>query len=207
MFNVCPGCGQYSDEKRIDESADIAVCNQCSYEHHFKRLPLFVITGASCVGKSTVALQLPDRLPSHICLESDILWCDAFNDAQGDFTAYRNLWLRVVKNINQSGRPVVLIGSAAPGQFEICAESRYLSAIHYLALVCDDEELERRLKARPAWRKSGDQDVVERMLEFNRWLKERPLAGGAFSRLDTSSISIAESLDGVCNWVGQAMRK
>jgi hypothetical protein len=201
MFNVCPSCGQYSDDKHIDVAASVATCASCGHRHPFKRLPLFIITGASCTGKSTVGLRLPDSLPDFVPLESDILWRQEFNQPDNDFIEYRNLWLRLAKNIGQAGRPVILIGSAAPGQFERCTESRYFSAIKYLVYICGESELERRLKARPQWRQSGSEEVVKAMVAFNQWLKEHSEDNSEVAVLDTTHCSPDETLDSTVKWL------
>ncbi|HEX5417243.1 MAG TPA: AAA family ATPase [Chloroflexota bacterium] len=205
MFNVCPGCGQYSVEKQIDPDGPAAICPFCGHRHPFRRLPLFVVTGASGAGKTTVALALPEQLPECVTLETDILWRPEFNKPDDDYHEFRETWLRLAKNVSQNGRPVVLCGTAAPGQFERCAEARYFSAIHCLALVCDDDVLVRRLRARPAWRQAGDEAFVERMLSFNAWLKARADAGEVpafqMSLLDTTCVDPSETVERVVGWV------
>lgn len=209
MFNVCPGCGEYSDDKQIitKDGGTFAACEKCNYQHPFKRLPLLVITGASGTGKTTVALRLPTVLTDCVIMESDILWQDVFNKPEEDFKTYRNLWLRVAKNIAQSDRPVVLIGSSTPGQFEKCAESRYFSKIHYLALVCNETELIKRLKARPSWRNSGTEGTVKNMVKFNQWLienaaKTRP----AVTLLDTSNQTVDETIADTKSWIERSLQ-
>jgi len=201
VFNVCPSCGEYSDEKLIASDGRHAICQACGHEHPFLRLPLLIVTGASGTGKSTVLLTLVAEQSAFVCLDSDILWRDEFSKPDNDFRDYRNLWLRVAKNIAQNGRPVALFGSATPGQFEQCAESRYFSGIHYLALVCSDNELTRRLEARPAWRNSGTEAVLERMTKFNQWLIDNATKSDPpMSLLDTSELSLDESVDATKKW-------
>jgi hypothetical protein len=203
MFNVCPGCGQYSDEKEIDTSnGAVAVCRQCGHRHPFLMLPLLIITGASGTGKTTVGLRLPSVMTDCVCLESDILWQDAFNQPDNDYKQYRNLWLRVAKNVGQSGRPVVLIGSSTPGQFEKCPESRYFSKIAYLAFVCNESALVERLQSRPSWRKSGSDDVLKQMVNFNQWLIDNAsTTNPPMSLLDTSDISVDQTLAATRMWI------
>lgn len=208
MFNVCPGCGEYSDDKQVITKDDctFATCEKCNYQHPFIRLPLLVITGASGTGKTTVALRLPALVKDCVCMESDILWQDVFNKPEEDFKTYRNLWLRVAKNIAQNDRPVVLIGSATPGQFEKCAESRYFSNIYYLALVCNEAELVKRLKARPSWRNSGTEETLRNMVNFNQWLienatKTRP----TMSVLDTSNLTVDETVSETKLWIERSL--
>jgi hypothetical protein len=202
MYNVCPACGLYSEEKTIDPAGPHAVCPACGHRQRFRRLPLFVITGASGTGKTAACLGLVEALRECVVLESDILWRPEFDRPEEDYRTYRNLWLRLVKNIAQGGRPVVLCGSAVPAGFEDCPERRYLGDIHYLALVCDDDELARRLRARPGWRASSDEAFVQRMLDFDRWFRDNAAASQPpIDLLDTTRISVNETVARTATWV------
>jgi hypothetical protein len=202
VFNVCPGCGEYAVEKAIDPAGPLAVCPACGHRHPFRRLPLFAVTGASGAGKSALCLRLPPLLPDCVVLESDILWRPEFDRPADDYRDFHATWLRLAKNIGQAGRPVVLCGTALPAQLEDQPERRYFAGIHYLALVCDDATLAERLRRRPAWRQSGDDAFVGRMLAFNRWL----IANAATTRppltlLDTGRQTTDESATAVAAWV------
>jgi predicted kinase len=202
MFNVCPGCGMYSVEKDIDPIESVAICPSCGHRHPFLRMPLFVLTGASGSGKTTVCLGLSAALPECVVLESDILWRPEFARPENDWREYRELWLRVAKNVGQGGRPVVLGGTALPDQFETCPERRYFATIHYLALVCDDDVLASRLEARPPWRKSGSPDFVERMVGFNRWLVDNAnLTNPPLTLLDTTDWTTDDTVGQVAAWI------
>lgn len=204
MFNVCPRCGEYCEEKAIDTRGPFAICPACGYAHPFKRLPLFVVSGASGSGKSTVGLALVPLMQEAVVMESDILWRPEFATPQDGYRSYRNLWLRVAKNIGQGGRPVVLVGSAVPDQFETCVERRYFSEIHYLALVCEDDILEERLRARPTWRRSGTPEVLAEMRRFNGWLRSHAeTTNPPMSVLDTSHLTIPDSAAETLAWIRQ----
>jgi hypothetical protein len=53
----------------------------------------------------------------------------------------------LITNIGQDGKPVVLVGSAVPHQFEVSSQRRYFSERQYLVLVVDDDILAHRLCA------------------------------------------------------------
>jgi hypothetical protein len=202
MFNVCSSCGTYSVEKEIDPIESVAICPTCGYRHPFLRLPLFVLTGASGAGKTAVCLRLPAVLPECVTLESDILWRKEFDEPATSYRAYRDLWLRVAKNIGQCGRPVVLGGTALPEQFETCPERRYFATIHYLALVCDNAVLAERLRARPNWRASASVEFVDRMVQLNRWLVDN--AGRTdppMTLLDATKNTVEDTVGQVATWV------
>ena len=130
MFNVCPQCGEYSVEKTIDPSGPFAICPFCHYAHPFLQQPLFIITGPSGVGKTTICLKLVPLLKECVVMESDILWGAFPATPENNYRDYRNMWLRVAKNIGHGvvpwcyvalpagarGRPV-RAGSGAEGSY------------------------------------------------------------------------------------------
>jgi gluconate kinase len=202
MFNVCPACGLYSAEKPIDPCGSCAVCPYCGHRHPFLQLPLFILTGSSATGKSTICLELATRLSDCVCIECDILWRPEFATPEDDYHGLRDLCLRVAKNVGQAGHPVLLCGSATPEQYENCPERRYFGTTHYLALICDDDELIQRLQSRPAWRQSSTPEFVATMLQFNQWFKDNAHdTHPPITLLNTTSLSIAQSVERVANWV------
>ena len=198
MFNVCSNCGEYRADKTIVPGGVYAICPNCRFRYEFVRLPLFILTGASGVGKSTVCLALAAKMKDVVVMESDILWRAEFNQPETDYREYRETWLRVCKNISQAGTPVVLCGVGVPTQFEQCIERRYFSELHYLALVCDDQILPSRL----TWRGSLKDEYIKEQVIFNRWLlnnaqnTEPPM-----TLLDTSEITVDETVEKVERWI------
>jgi hypothetical protein len=202
MFNVCPNCGEYSAEKSIDPAGPYAICPFCGHAHKFVRYPLYSLTGASSTGKSTVGLALASQQTGFVPIEVDIFYRPEFMTPEDDYLEFRNVCLRAAKNINQSGRPTLLCGSATPGQYEACPEFRYFDGVHYLALVCTDDALTERLKQRPAWRKSASPEFIDSMLNYNRWFKEN-VGQTTFpmTLLDTTHLTIEESVTAVKQWL------
>jgi broad-specificity NMP kinase len=165
---------------------------------------LFLVTGASGVGKSAVALMMARRDNQCVHLESDILWRPEFNQPQTDYYDYRNLWLRMCMNIGQAGKPVVLYGSVTPGQCEPCTHRRYFSQLHYLALTCSPELLAERLRARPGWRAAGSDAFIEGMQRYNAWFIENAeYIDPPITLFDTSHVSLEETAAAVTRWVDE----
>lgn len=206
MFSVCPNCGEYCVEKSIDTSGPFAVCPYCHYAHPFLMHPLFLISGASGTGKTTVCLSLISKLTECVVLEQDILWGMVPATPEDNYRSYRNVWLRIAKNIGQAGRPVVLCGTALPDQFEDRPERRYFSTLYYLTLVCDDDLLVERLQGRPAWRQTHTPEFLEDMVQFNRWLKANAsLTRPPMTLYDTSHGDIDETVAFIANWIRQRL--
>ncbi len=205
MINVCFQCGIYRADKIIDPVGPYAICPECGFKHLFRQLPLLIISGASGTGKSTVCQRLLDHLTDFVLLDSDILWRTEFNTPATNYRDFFETWLRVCKNISQSGRPVILFGAGAgvPKNIEGLVERRYLSRIHYLALVCSDETLSERLRLRPKWR-GCDPAYIEENLRFNGWFKtydSRPV----IRLLDTTDVPIEETVQQVTTWINETV--
>lgn len=206
MFNVCPNCGEYRADKAIEPEGAYAICPNCRFRCKFIRLPLFILTGASGVGKSTVCLELAAKMKDVVVMESDILWRAEFNQPETNYREYRETWLRVCKNISQAGKPVVLCGVGEPTQFEQCIERRYFSELNYLALICDDQILPSRLQKRPTWRGSSKDEHIKEQVLFNRWLiNNAQNIEPPMTLLDTSEISVGETAEKVERWIRSFM--
>jgi hypothetical protein len=203
MMNICAKCGSYRPDKVVDPTGEYAGCPDCGHQHRFLRLPLLIVSGASGAGKSTVCRELLGRLTDVVLLDADILWRPEFAVPGANGPSFFETWLRVAKSIGQSGRPVALFGAGmgVPENLEPCVERRYFSDIYYLALVCSDESLAERLRARPEWRRTHTDEFVDGQIGFNRWFKARKDLVPKIDLLDTTSPTIDETADRVAEWI------
>jgi hypothetical protein len=123
MINVCCYCGEYRADKTIDPSGPFAICPLCQHKHRFRQLPLLIISGPSAAGKSTVCQRLLETMKEVVILDSDILWRPEFNTPENNYRDFFETWLRLGKNIVQSGRPLLLLNAGAiPENVEPCYE-------------------------------------------------------------------------------------
>lgn len=161
--------------------------------------PLFIITGASCVGKSTLCNELFLNEKDYIVMEADLLWNSIYDTPKDDYNEYNRLWLRVCSNISQIGKPVVLCGCRTPMQVENQPERIYFTEVHYLAVVCDDEVLKDRMCN---GRGVKDDDWIKSSLKFNNWFKQNyNKTTPNITLLDTSNISPIVGAEIAQKWI------
>ncbi len=202
MFNICPSCGLWSEAPGVDAGRAEVLCPQCGNRRPFRRLPLFVVTGPSGVGKSTLWEALARAAEDVVCLEADTLWGRLPATGSDRYSSYWNVWLDVAVAVHQSGRPVALFGTTVPENMESCLARPLLREIHYLALVLDQAELAARLRARPAWRGSSTDAFVEEMLKCDAGLRanaERTTP--PMTLLDVTGMAVAEAGERVREWI------
>lgn len=203
-FKVCQACGAFSARHQVvdgDPGWAVALCPACGAGSPFRRLPLFVMTGSSGAGKTTMCRLLLHSFPECVVLESDILYGSLAMSGDDGLRRYWDAWLRVVINVHQAARPVLLCGTVVPSLLESLPSQAYLAGTHYAALTCDDAELERRLRALPAWRGCDDAFIAEHV-RFNQRFRSKADPGQPpISLIDTAQASVEESADEVRRWV------
>ena len=207
MMNVCFQCGMYHADKLIDPGGPFAICPECGYKYQFQRLPLLIVSGASGTGKTTVCRYLLGQVASAVLLDSDIIWRPEFNAPDTNYQDFFETWLRVCKNISQSGRPVVLFGAGVgvPENIENRIERRYFSTVHYLALVCSDDTFSGRLYQRPTWRGTREPTFIEEQIRFNRWFKAYD-GQPAITLIDTTNALLEDTAIQVATWIDRNVR-
>jgi len=160
--------------------------------------PLFVISGASGIGKTSLCNVLFQNETDYIVLDADILWNKKVYDTPGDgYQAFRKMCMRLCAGISQIGKPVVLCGCATPEQFEPLQERELFTKIHYLAVVSDDAVLEDRLRN---GRKISDEGHITTHIKFNNRLRENGAAHDIFL-LDNSNLTVSEGAEIADEWI------
>jgi chloramphenicol 3-O-phosphotransferase len=181
----------------------VLVCDLCGVATAIEVLPpLLFLTGASGSGKTTIYQALLGRVTEAILIDADLLWGvnPAHDDPGSDYRQFRGLVLHLAERLARNGQAVLVEGSCMPHQYESLGERWYFAKTAYLATVSSDDELIRRLRARPAWRRS--QDRLDAMVDWNRHLRERALTTEPpIDILDTTDRSVAECAHEVHLWI------
>jgi hypothetical protein len=174
-----------------DRPAYLLRCPRCGAERRLPGHPLFVVTGASGTGKSTILEPLQLRLPGCEVLETDVI----LHVAALGWDTWRNTWLQLAHAIGLNGRATVLCGPLLPDHLEDLPARRLVGPIHFCNLDCPDAVLADRLRARPAWRGWTEEKIIEHQ-RFAAWLRAR-----IRPTFDTGTLSADEVADRVVQWV------
>jgi chloramphenicol 3-O-phosphotransferase len=191
----CMACGPGAALLR-DPLARTLHCPRCGDVQHVPALPLFVVTGASGAGKTTITEPLRALLPECDVFEADI----TLQVAALGWETWRDTWLRLAHGVALNGRVTVLCGSLMPSQLEAVPARKLLGPIHFANLDCPDEALAARLRNRPAWRHGCVETAITEHQRFAAWLRAhiRP-------SWDTSTLTPAEAAERVAAWVRQVL--
>lgn len=201
VHRVCPACESPTTGAEVDSDKRVLVCDLCGAVTRFRLLPpLLFLTGASGAGKTTLYRQLVGRVSEAILIDADLLWSvnPAHDDPASDYRDFHALILHLAERLAANGRPVLVEGTCTPDQYETLGERWYFSKTAYLAVVCEDEALQRRLAARPDWRR-GRQDL-EPMVRLNQAFRHQSF-DPAPALLDTTARSIEECATEVHDWI------
>src|SRR5262249_6342838 len=110
-------------------------CGSCGRE--WLRLPLFVLNGATGVGKSTIGEAAMPLLPGWVHVDGALFWSNDYFGLDDAVARYYAHCLRVAAQLSQSGRPAVFRGANNPDRWRGSPLGTYFTRIHYLALVAD----------------------------------------------------------------------
>ncbi len=185
------GCGPGTNLD-ADPRAHRLRCPRCGCESWLPALPLFVVTGASGAGKSTITGPLRDLLPGCLVFETDVI----LHVAALGWETWRNTWLQLAHAVALGGQATVLTGSFTPDQLERLPARKLIGPIRFALLDCPDDVLADRLRERPAWRASSTEAKITEHQRFAAWLRARITPS-----FDTSTVGAAEVADRVAAWV------
>lgn len=177
---ACPSCGAMPELQQV--SGARILCGACSFTRPFVRPELINVTGCPGTGKTTAGRLLPGRLGREfVIVDTDMVNQPTDNVDERTWNSFVERLLRLAVCIAYGGHQPVLIGYSTPWQWNDQPLRRFVGRIYHVALVCADEELDRRLRARK-WL-----DATERpgLRDLNRQFRDMP----DVQRIDTTMTS------------------
>ena len=140
----------------------------------------FIVLSSACgVGKSTIKEELNKKklLENYACIDTDevgINWWD-----YAGMSGEKNLLFVTCMN------PYDFYGKV-----HIPSE---IASTFFIGMTCSDDEIKRRLKARPAERMCGSDEFITGQIQYNNWFKEN--AGKFQFYIDNTDLTIDETVE------------
>lgn len=178
MIEVCLYCGNRIWNKYIEEQT--IICPICNSKWDFLKFPLFFITGASGVGKTTAAQILQRKTQDFMVLEADMFYNIMPHDTEEDALNLIEQILYFSRNAMQCGKPLVWTKAGNIDKLSIASGNSYFSEIACLALVCSDEQLQSRMINGRCIKDAG---WIHSSLDYNKYFLEHNKIGNTHYEL------------------------
>lgn len=172
MVADCPKCGNYGWDKEV--SGTTVRCPKCGNEWTFRKLPLFVLSGCSGVGKTTTAQALIQRRPDFVVLDADDFYSIMNPQTPEEHQQWVERMMKLSTDIVQSGRPVLWAMAGCLDLFPKAYHRRFFGELHCLALTCGEQELRRRMTE---GRGIADEGWIQSSVDYNRYFQTHSQVG------------------------------
>ncbi|WP_447006679.1 hypothetical protein ACRAKI_09460 [Saccharothrix isguenensis] len=165
-------------------------------------LPLLIVTGAAAAGKSTACRAL-SREPAVLALDGDVLAAGAAAVAYGriDYPAFWRYAMSISNGIADNGLVPVICGVCLPHQVLTNSEEcKGFAGVHFFALTCAPDELERRIRARVG-AESAVRNIAKH-LSINAHLQQGEVAPPhTLTVFDNTGLACQDTTTAVRDWV------
>lgn len=132
------------------------------------KLPLFIVTGASGVGKTRVMNDLRSILPDFDVFSTDD---DNFGTTGSkiDYQDRFNILLHIANAVAKSGRGSIICGTFMPWDAKKCDTYNCFSKVCFINLHCEDNTRNNRLRNRED-KVNWTDEMLESHKQFAQWL-------------------------------------
>lgn len=136
---------------------------------------LVVLSAACGVGKSTIkeVLDKNNMLDNYCCIDTDevgINWWDYAGTEHE--SAYSNDCLAKAVRMSND-RNLIFVTCMNPYDFYGAVYvPQNITSTFFIGMTCSDEEIIRRLKARPEERMCGSDEFIAAQIRYNHWIKK-----------------------------------
>lgn len=197
MIAMCPKCGSHDWNKEVDGS--MIICPECGSKWEFIKKPLYILTGCSGIGKTTMAKELQKITKDFVILDADMFYNIMPHETDDDYYDQVEQVESLSKNIMQCGKSVVWTMAGNIDKLPRTYNSRFFSDIYVLALVCEEQSLRTRMRE---GRRITDEGWINSSVEYNMFFQTHDQIGEVkFETLDTEGKSVIEVAEAVLRWM------
>ena len=157
-------------------------------------MTIFMLSGACGAGKTAIKDELSRRNPAFACIDADqigVNWSDYAKTEREN--RYRSDNIARAVGISE-GRDILYASCTNPLDYFRSADiPACVDRTFFIALTCSENEITRRLKARPPEYGCGSDEFIRTQIDYNNWFKRN---SGKFQLIvDTSSVTVKEAAD------------
>lgn len=192
MISMCPHCGSHRWNKASSKTH--ITCPECGHSWPYRQGPLLLLTGCSGVGKTTTAIALFQMHKDFAILDGDMFYIPDDSQLNGMIEKVCNLSAA----FNQQGKPILWTLTGGLDLIKDSYHRQFFTEVKCLALVCEPEELHRRMAE---GRGITDEKWLEGSQEYNEYFRTHDHLGDIqFDKLDITHLSPAEAAIQVLRW-------
>lgn len=165
---------------------------------------LIVLSAPCGVGKSTISEELSKRqlLPDYVCIDSDevgVNWWDyAGTENEDKFTDI------CLQRATEMSKEKNLLFASCLNPYDYywkVSVPEKITETFFIGMTCSDDEIRRRLKARPEERMCGSEEFIDSQMEYSKWYKKNK---GKFQfYIDNTDISIEQTVTMVTEFISK----
>ncbi len=197
MIGICEKCGNYGWDKEVE--GDKITCPRCGASWKFKKLPLFILTGCSGIGKTTTAQHIQKECQDIVTLDADMFYNLMPSETDEDGYAQVEQIGSLTKNIAQSGKPVLWTMAGNLDKINGTYNRRFFSDVYVLALIASKEDVQKRMSE---GRFITDQNWIQGSVDYNNYFRTHNSLGDiSFETCNTEGKSVPEVAEEVKKWM------
>lgn len=163
---------------------------------------LICLCAACGVGKSTIKDYINEHnlLPDCVAVDTDevgLNWWDYANTENPD----KYITDTIARADEIAGdKNLLFVSCLNPVKFyDIIDIPKDFSETYLIGMTCSDEEIIKRLKARPSERMCGSDEFIEGQLEYNEWFRGQK--GKMQFYIDNTGVSVAETAEKIAEYI------
>lgn len=164
-------------------------------------MKLIILTAACGVGKSTIKDELKSKqmLDSFACIDTDEVGINWWDYGMENKDKFNDDCLReAVRQAN--GKNLLFSTCLNPIDFyEKVNIPQEITSTFFIAMTCSDEEITKRLKARPAERMCGGDAFIKEQIDYLNWYRKNK---GKFQLyIDNTDMTILDVADKIADFI------
>lgn len=203
MIGICHVCGNYDWDKEVEGNK--ITCPKCGGSWEYKKMPFFILTGCSGIGKTTTAQIIQRECEEVVTLDADIFYNIMPGETEEDNYAQIEQIQSLTNNIAQSGKAVLWTMAGNLDKVNNTYNRRFFDEVYVLALTASEADVRKRMGE---GRGITDANWIQGSVDYNNYFRTHNSLGDlTFDTLDTEGKTVNEVAEEVKKWLTKHLNK